>query len=70
MHPVLNESSFNNESALCEKDIERMSVRITDLRLAVEKVYIIEGIVLIGKSTIEGALKDNDTNSTVDVIVI
>ena len=64
MHPVLNESIFNNESALCENDIERISVKSTDLRLAVEKVYKAEGIMAIGKSTIEGVLKDNDVTST------
>jgi hypothetical protein len=64
----LNESIFNNESALWENDIERMSVKSTDLRLAVEKVYITEGIMPIGKSTIEGVLKENETSSTANII--
>jgi hypothetical protein len=59
----LNESIFNNERALCENDIERMSVRSTDLRLVVENVYKTEGIMPTGKSRIEGVLKDNEINS-------
>jgi hypothetical protein len=45
-----------------------MSDKITDLRLALEKLYRTEGIRPIGRSTIEGVLKDKDTSSTVDVI--
>jgi hypothetical protein len=64
MHPVLNESIFNKEIALYANDIERTFVRSADFRLAVDKMYRMDGIMPIGKSKIEGVLRDKETSST------
>lgn len=65
MHPVLNESIFNNERALWEKDSDRMSVRNTDLRLDVENVYRIDGMTPRGSNAIDGVLKETATSSKI-----
>lgn len=63
--PVLKESIFSRDSALCENDIESMSVRSTDLRLAEEKVYRTEGKAPRGNRINEGVLHDRDTSSVI-----
>lgn len=63
MTPVLKLSSFRSASELCEKDNPRMSVKMTDFRLAVENVYNAEGMMAKGNRKSDGVLNDNDSNS-------
>jgi hypothetical protein len=62
MMPVLKESILSSESALCEKDSARTSVKTAEVRYA-EKAYKTEGTHAGRRIKSEGVRNENESSS-------